>query len=273
MRPSRPVATKQSLLPLWAVLIAALISSVALLAQTDQKPEDAKPDFSSITARGKLLAEYDSAAWHSTDAVQALKPKEGSVNKYVGQKTKTGWTMMYGRIAPTWDKFLIVYEAVQGDKPDKFKVKEHNPPLEDTGYFLHAARANETVRANYIHENRAYNVSVLPAHGGNFWVYILPALLKENTYPLGGDARFLVSEDGWKILAKTQLHDQVVDEKDDAKDQPPPKSRSHADTLSEIPVETDVFYVLSRQPLIPEYVTAGKQKFLIKTDGTIELSK
>ena len=270
MKLSRPDATQQCLLPLWTVLLAVMIFSAALLAQTAQKPEEEKLDFSATTARGKLLAEYDSAAWHSTDAVQALNPKEGSVNKYVAQKTKTGWTVMYGRIAPTWDKFLIAYEAVQGDKPEKFTVKEHNPPIEDTGYFLHAARANETVRTSYIHENRAYNVSVLPAAKGNLWVYILPALLKESTYPLGGDARFLVSEDGWRSLAKTQLHDQVIDEKDDSKDQPPPKSRSHIDTLGEVPVETDVFYVLSRQPLIPEYVTAGKQKFLIKTDGTIE---
>lgn len=238
-----------------------------------QKPETSKPDFAAITARGRMLAEYDSAGWHSTDAVQPLNPKEGSVNKYVAQKTKSGWTVMYGRIAPTWDKFLIAYEAVQGDKPDKFTVKEHNPPLEDTGYFLRAARANETVRNSYIHENRAYNVSVLPADGGNFWVYILPAQMQESIYPIGGDARYLVSGDGWTVLEKTQLHDQVIEEKDDAKDPSPPPSRQHADGPSEIPVETDVFYVLSRKPLLPEYVTAGKQKFLIKTDGTIEVSK
>jgi len=255
------------------MLFAALISCASLLAQTEQKPEAAKLDFTAITARGKLLAEYDAAAWHSTDAVQALNPKQGSVNKYIARKTNAGWTVMYGHIAPTWDKFLIAYEAVQGDKPEKFTVKEHNPPVEDTGYFLHAARANETVRTNYIHENRAYNVSVLPAASGNFWVYILPAQLTEGPYPLGGDARFLVSEDGWRILAKAQLHDQVIDEPDDAKVQPPPKSRSHSDTLTEVPVETDVFYVLSRKPLVPEYVTAGKQKFLIKVDGTIELTK
>lgn len=273
MKPSQLDASRLRALPIGAVILAALISCAALLAQTAQKPDARKPDFAALTARGKLLAEYDSAAWHSTDAVQALNPKPGSVNKYVGRKTKTGWTMAYGRIAPTWDKFLIAYEAVQGDSPDKFTVKEHNPPLEDTGYFLHAARANDTVRSDYVRENRAHNVTVLPADGGNFWVYILPAQLTEGPYPLGGDARYLVSEDGWKILEKTQLHGPVIDERDDAKDQPPPKFRSHSDDLTEIPVETDVFYVLSRKPLVPEYVTAGKQKFLIKTDGTIELSK
>ena len=255
---------------LWIFVFAAFIFSGPLPAQTTKT---AAPDFATITARGKLLTEYDAAGWHSTDAVQELHPKEGSVNKYVGRKTKAGWTMMYGRISDTWDKFLISYEAVQGDTPEKFTVKEHNPPLEDTGYFLHAARANETVRYNYVHENRAYNVSVLPADDGKFWVYIVPAQMKGGVYPFGGDARYLISDDGWTILEKTQLHDQVEDQQDDAKDPNPPPSRQHTDTLSEIPVETDVFYVLSRKPLLPEYVTAGKQKFLIKVDGTIQVSK
>ncbi|HWX39331.1 MAG TPA: hypothetical protein VNY09_08800 [Candidatus Sulfotelmatobacter sp.] len=263
-------ANRPGIHSLWIVVFAALIFSGPLPAQ---KNESANPDFATITARGRLLAEYDSAGWHSTDAVQELHPKEGSVNKYVARKTKAGWTVMYGRISNTWDKFLIVYEAVQGDTPEKFTVKEHNPPLEDTGYFLHAARANETVRSNYVNENRAYNVSVLPADGGKFWVYIIPAQLKEGTYPFGGDARYLISDDGWMILEKTQLHDAVEDQRDDAKDPTPPPSRHHTDTLSDIPVDTDVFYVLSRKPFLPEYVTAGKQKFLIKIDGTIQISK
>jgi hypothetical protein len=263
-------ANKPRVLLPWIVAFAAVIFSGPVSAQ---KSEPANPDFATITARGRLLAEYDRAAWHSTDAVQALNPKEGSVTKYVARKTKSGWTVMYGRVAATWDKFLIAYEAVQGETPEKFTVKEHNPPLEDTGYFLRAARANETVRSNYVHENRGYNVSVLPAAGGKFWVYIIPAQMKEGTYPFGGDARYLISDDGWMILEKTQLHGDVEDQKDDAKDPTPPASRHHADTVSEIPVETDVFYVLSRRPLVPEYVTAGKQKFLIKVDGTIQISK
>jgi hypothetical protein len=30
-----------------------------------------------ITGRGRLLAEYDQAAWHATDAVMATHPKGG----------------------------------------------------------------------------------------------------------------------------------------------------------------------------------------------------
>jgi len=33
-----------------------------------------------ITETGRLLTEYDAAAWHSTDAVKALKPEEGKAD-------------------------------------------------------------------------------------------------------------------------------------------------------------------------------------------------
>jgi hypothetical protein len=264
-------AKKPRVLSTWVIFFLAVFVFCSALPAQETKP--AAPDFAGTTAKGRMLAEYDAAAWHSTDAVQALNPKEGSVNKYVARKTKAGWTVMYGRISDTWDKFLIAYETVQGDTPEKFTVKEHNPPLDDKGYFLHAARANETVRSNYIHENRAYNVSVLPADAGKFYVYIIPAQMTDGIYPFGGDAFYLISDDGWTILEKHQLHDTVIEDKIEAKDKNPPASRHHADTLSDVPVETDVFYVLSRKPLLPEYVTAGKSKYLIKVDGTIEISK
>jgi hypothetical protein len=265
-------SNKSGSLSLWFVALSALTLANAVSAQ-EKKPAATAPDFAAITARGRALAAYDKAAWFSTDAVQALDPKEGTVSRYVGRKTKTGWTVMYGRIGDKFDRFLIAYEAVQGDTPEKFTVKKHEPPLEDIGYYLHAARAVDTVRNSYIHENRAYNVSLVPADDGKFYVYIIPAQMKEGIYPFGGDARYLVSEDGWTILDKVSLHDTVVDEKDDAKDPHPPASRSHTDTLSDVPVDTDVFYVLSRKPLLPEYVSAGKNKYLIKVDGAIEPAK
>jgi len=59
---------------------------------------------------------------------------------------------------------------------------------------------------------------VLPVTGadandqqGLLYVYFYPAQTKAGTYPLGGDARFLVSEDGMKILAKRQMHKTVLD--------------------------------------------------------------
>jgi hypothetical protein len=42
------------------------------------------------------------------------------------------------------------------------------------------------------------------------------------------------------------------------------------DDLSDVPQETDVLYVLTRRPSIPEYITTKKQLFTIHKDGSIE---
>jgi len=44
-------------------------------------------------------------------------------------------------------------------------------------------------------ERRPYNVAVLPAEKGQVWVYVVPAPTKIGVWPLGGDARYLISED------------------------------------------------------------------------------
>jgi hypothetical protein len=41
-----------------------------------------------------------------------------------------------------------------------------------------------------------------------------------------------------------------------------------------VPEDTDVFYVLTRQPSVPEYIgTLKKKLFIISTDGTIREGK
>lgn len=51
--------------------------SVVAEARASNKPTDA--ELVAITARGRLLAEYDQAAWHATDVVLATHPKEGKL--------------------------------------------------------------------------------------------------------------------------------------------------------------------------------------------------
>lgn len=64
-----------------------------------------------ITARGRMLAEYDEAAWHATDAVMALHPKPDNDTRFVCRKADATWTCVFGRLAA--DKLLIDYEALQ----------------------------------------------------------------------------------------------------------------------------------------------------------------
>lgn len=40
-----------------------------------------------ITARGRLLAQYDQAAWHATDALLATNPDRQAAPLYVAKKT------------------------------------------------------------------------------------------------------------------------------------------------------------------------------------------
>ena len=67
-----------------------------------------------VTARGRALYEYDQAAWHATDAVQAMHPPDQSVGRYIARKSDTGWTVAFGHLNDQRDRFLIGYEATQG---------------------------------------------------------------------------------------------------------------------------------------------------------------
>lgn len=238
-----------------------------------KKENPGNPDLAAITARGKLLAEYDVAAAYSTDAVQALNPDAASVSRYIAKKTGAKWTVAYGRFSVGGSKFLIVYEAQQGNTPEKFTVEKHDPPLEDTGFFLFAARGIEIALRDFPRENREYNISVLPAESDQFYVYIVPAQMAEGVYPLGGDARYLMSADGFRIVEKRQLHNSILDRKEDTKSGAKVAAGFHTHILSDVPEDTDVFYVLWRKPPRPEYVSGGKRTYEIGVDGTIKIVK
>src|SRR4051794_22740171 len=117
------------------------LAFIALVDPPAQKEPPSKEELAAITERGRLLAECDQAAWHATDAVQAQMPKEGSVIRYIARKTQKGWTVAFGRLDQGRGKFLIAYEATQGEDPKDFDVKAFDPPKEDTGFYRSAARS------------------------------------------------------------------------------------------------------------------------------------
>jgi hypothetical protein len=100
----------------------ATLTAVAVITLFDPpagKEPPTKEVLAAITDRGRDLAGYDAAAWHASDAVQAKQPKAGSVVRYIARKTKKGWIVAFGRLDEKQGKFLIAYEATQGDKPDQ----------------------------------------------------------------------------------------------------------------------------------------------------------
>jgi hypothetical protein len=257
------------LLTLTALTVITLFDPVA------QKEPPTKEELAAISDRGRDLAGYDAAAWHASDAVQAKQPKEGSVVRYIARKIEKRWVVAFGRLDEKGEKFLIAYEATQGEKPDVFDVKEMATPKEDTGFFLSAAKAIDTTLKDFVEhfegEQRPYNVAVLPAEKEQIWVYLVPAPTKRNVWPLGGDVRYLVSADGTKIVSKRQLHKSVIEVE-------PPKDNEnqqigggiHTHVLDDTPEDTDVFHVLTRKPAVPEMVITKQFVFQVDPDGSIQ---
>jgi hypothetical protein len=197
------------------VINLATLAVVILLDYPQRSQPPSKEELAAISERGRDLAGYDAAAWHASDAVEAKEPKQGSVVRYIAKKTGKGWVVGFGRLDDKQDNFLIAYEATQGATPQLFDVKEFTPPKADTGFFLSAAKAIDTALNDFTEhfegERRPYNVSVLPAENDQVWVYLVPAPTRAGIWPLGGDARYLISSDGRKVVAKRQLHKTVIE--------------------------------------------------------------
>ncbi len=250
------------------------LTVITLVNSPQDKEPPTKDQLAAITDRGRDLAGYDAAAWHASDAVQAKQPKDGSIARYIARKTDKKWAVAFGRLDEKGEKFLIAYEATQGEKPDVFDVKELTPPKEDTGFFLSAAKAIDTSLKDFTEHfegpQRPYNVAVLPAEKGQVWVYLVPAPTKPKIWPLGGDVRYLMSADGTKIVSKRQLHKSIIEVE-------PPRDKNqqqvggiHTHVLDDTPEDTDVFHVLTRKPSVLEMIITKQFVFEVKPDGSIK---
>ncbi|GAC1620401.1 MAG: hypothetical protein NVS9B13_10670 [Candidatus Acidiferrum sp.] len=252
------------------VAIALVLCTSPVLSQRAKPLSD--PEMAEITARGRLLAEYDEASWHATDAVFALKPENGSFEKYVARKTDSGWVVVFGRFNEVRDSFLVVYEAIQGSDPLHFMAKKYDPPANDTTFYFIAARALETSLNEFRGEKRPYNTYVIPANANQLYVYVLPAQTVDGVYPLGGDVRYLVSADGSKIIETRRLHKTILEMKK-PENSGKVESGYHSHVLSDVPEDTDVFHVLRQKPPIPEIVGTKSFLYIVHVDGSIHSQK
>lgn len=244
-----------------------LVSATLALAQRTSPPS--KTELAQITERGRRLAEYDVAAWYGSDEVMAMKPAEGSFNRYICMKNGNVWVVSFGRLNEKRDKFLVAYEATQGATAKEFKAKKLEKPKEDTGFLLSAARAIDISMADFSGAARPYNVAALPAESNQIYVYVVPAQTDSKIFPLGSDARYLVSADGLKIIEKRQLHLSIIEFSGTPEKGGTLEGSFHTAVLDDIPEDTDVFHVLSRHPSVPEWVASKKYVYRIETDGTI----
>jgi hypothetical protein len=252
--------------------VVLCLSAIALPAKKKTEADPVLPD---VTARGRALYEYDQAAWHATDAVEATHPPTESLGRYIARKSETGWTVAFGHLNDRRDKFLVGYEATQATTFQEFTVKKLDPPREDMSFYLVAATAIDTVLNEFEGERRPYNVAVLPAPFDQIYVYVMPAQTKTGIYPLGGDVRYLVTSNGSTIVDKRQLHKSIIEISSTSIPKGgKPVAGVHTHVLSDVPEDTDVFHVLTRQPPQPEVIaTRNKKLYEIDTDGTIHERK
>lgn len=256
-------------------IVIFIILSTSVLLAGDKTQKQSPAVMADVTARGRALYEYDQAARHGTDAVLAMKPPKDWHPYYIAHKSDNGWSLIFGVLNSQRDRFEIVYEAIQGTSPQNFTAKKLEAPREDSGFYLAAAKAIDRVIQDFKGEGRPYNVAVLPATSDQLYVYVYPAQIKSDVYPIGGDVRYLVTADGGSIIEKRQLHKSIIEV-------PPssiPKGTTaaggvHTHVLSDVPEDTDILHVLLRQPAQPELIgTKNKKMYEISVDGTIREHK
>jgi len=251
------------------IVSALAILLVAATAHADKPGAPSQAALDAVTARGRLLAQYDTAASNATDAVRATSPDNERVRRYIAVKEKAGWRVLFGRLDAAKRSYLVAYEAASKDALlTAFDVKANATPRADTGFPFAAARAMDLALTVFKGEKRPYNIAALPAPNGQVWVYVYPAQTSAKSWPLGGDTRYLISATGTQIVATRRLHKSILEFA-----APPngetPAAGYHSAVLDNLPEDTDVTYVLTRRPSIPEYVLTEKFSYLIKPNGSI----
>ena len=234
-------------------------------------PRPSAAELAAITSRGRMLAAYDTVAWQATDAVVAAHPKADSSGRYIAHLTETGWVVDFGRLNGAGDKFIVDYEATQVNGSARFEVKSFTPQREDGGWNLAAAKGIETATRDFGRTDRPYNIAAFPRQSGDLYVYLYPAQVKAGVYPLGADARYRLSPDGTKIIEKRQMHKTIL-EYAPAGSSETVAGGYHTHVLSDLPEDTDVMLVLTRQPRVPETVGAGAYIFTIDVSGNIAVA-
>ena len=251
------------------VAVISFFSAIAGQARRDTRPSET--DLAAISERGRELAAYDQAVWHASDALQTANPTTAQGQRCLARFENGRWNVVFGSLNADKTKFLISYEALQGNKPRSFSVKRDDPLREEGDFYLFAARAVAIASADFGGTPRPYNAAVLAAADHQLYVYLYPAPLQANSYPLGGDVRYLISGDGRQVLEKRQLHKTVIEVS--LANGKKSASGSHTHTFSDTPEDTDVLHVLQQDPPSPEKVVTPHFVYEITADGAIRIKQ
>ena len=77
--------------------------------------QDARPptedELRAVTERGRMLYEYDQAAWHASDAVQTANPRTTEGQLSIARKLNDKWMVVFGKLQEDRSRVAITYEA------------------------------------------------------------------------------------------------------------------------------------------------------------------
>lgn len=249
-------------------LISTLVATLAL-SMAPASGGRAETDLPAVTARGRVLAEYETTI---RDADSVLRTQslsvEGAPIRFA-KKAAGGWVVVFGRLDRLSDAFLTLYEAVAGPEPHGYTIRTYDPPLREAGFDLRTAKAIQVAFADFRQELAGYQAVLIPTESDEFYVYVMPTQNIPGVYRFGGDARYLISADGSKIIERLQMHRAILEFSEQAPQQRQMAAGFHSDVLSDVPDDTDVAYVLIRKPSLPEFVRTRNHVYEIQVDGTI----
>jgi hypothetical protein len=97
-----------------------------------------------------------------------------------------------------------------------------------------------------------------------------PAQVKAGFYPLGADLRYRISADGTRAMEKRQMHKSII-EYGPVSSSEKEAAGCHTHVLSDVPEDSDVFLVLTRQTRMPEMVVTQHYMYTIGTGGKITI--
>lgn len=226
-----------------------------------------------ISNKGKRLFEYDSACWVATDSLLKLNPSP-PFSHFIAQNNSEGWQIGFGLLDTINNCYKLAYEVFLDNDLVFLSLRESKGELADTGYYYKAAMAIEKVIQNFQGEYSPYNYALSELNGHKISVYLYPGQTTYEYYRLGGDFRFEYDCMTEQITDTIKLHNSVLQlPYVPNKGGEEPVATYHNAVASVLPVETDIFYVLSRKFEGQHYVLTNDWAFIISPGGNITKMK
>ena len=253
------------------------VAVLPFVARAQGAPTQARLD--EISARGRALAGYQRAAWNATVQLMATNPDPATVQRFVAYHADSGWVVAFGRLDSQRDTFYVSTIAapavVDGKRVDSvFELHKFDAPGPDVDFLVRATRAMDTAVAAMGAKSRPYQAAAIPAENGDWWVYLTPATDFTNVFPLGDDVRFRISAEADRILETRRMHKGIVEYDRSTRTGPARlAASSHKTSLRDEPEDSDVYYVLSRRPQVPEVVETKHFRYVVDVDGSIKLAQ